>query len=140
MLVYISRLLVYISSFRYPPGESYADIDREKSGRSSFADKQREETVREFGVTSHMPAIESEVEHACSEEPSIRQGNKQVRLRIYVVHKPRINICIDVRCVYPRVAVPLFIPDVADAPNTNAPRVPPSLTSNSKTSGAGSSV
>ena len=26
------------------------------------------EKVREFGVTSHMPALESEVEHACGEE------------------------------------------------------------------------
>jgi len=29
---------------------------------------QEEEKVREFGVTSHMPALESEVEHACGEE------------------------------------------------------------------------
>jgi hypothetical protein len=27
-----------------------------------------EEKVREFGVTSHMPALESEVEQACGEE------------------------------------------------------------------------
>jgi hypothetical protein len=29
---------------------------------------QEEEKVREFGVTSHMPALESEVENACGEE------------------------------------------------------------------------
>ena len=29
---------------------------------------QEEEKVREFGVTSHMPALEREVEHACGEE------------------------------------------------------------------------
>ena len=29
---------------------------------------QEEEEVREFGVTSHMPALEREVEHACGEE------------------------------------------------------------------------
>ena len=29
---------------------------------------QEEEKVREFGVTSHMHALEREVEHACGEE------------------------------------------------------------------------
>ena len=29
---------------------------------------QEEEKVREFGVTSHMHALESEVEYACNEE------------------------------------------------------------------------
>jgi hypothetical protein len=29
---------------------------------------QEEEKVREFGVTSHVPALEREVEHACGEE------------------------------------------------------------------------
>ena len=29
---------------------------------------QEEEKVMELGVTSHMPALESEVEHACGEE------------------------------------------------------------------------
>jgi hypothetical protein len=50
------------STGRDPP----AIAETQKKKHKNFV--QEEEKVREFGVTSHMPALESEVEHACGEE------------------------------------------------------------------------
>ena len=50
------------STGRDPP----AIAETQKKKHKNFV--QEEEKVREFGVTSHMPALESEVEQACGEE------------------------------------------------------------------------
>ena len=43
-------------------------LPKHKIKRSTRILSKEEEKVREFGVTSHVPALEREVEHACGEE------------------------------------------------------------------------
>jgi hypothetical protein len=64
----LNRKVNTLFESKYPDGPRPARNCRntKKNKHKNFV--QEEEKVREFGVTSHMPALEREVEHACGEE------------------------------------------------------------------------
>ena len=93
-------------------------------------------------IWSHLP-------HACSRErsgacvrrgrPSIRQANKQVRIRLYMLYiLRREEISVSTSDASTRQSLSRSSPKTFPPLRTpRAPRVPPSPTANSKTSGAG---
>ena len=94
--------------------------------------------MREFGVTSHVPALESEVEHACSEEDPASDKQTSKYEQEHVLHIRREQIPVSTSDASTRQSLSRSSPKTFPPLRTpRAPRVPPSPTSNSKTSGAG---